>query len=500
MSLSRTTKVLALSLGNGLTALVTLVSGMVLARVLSKTDLATYRQTLLAYDVALPLLSLGLASGLYYFLPTEKERPRGVLVEGLLLMAGMGLVYAVFIALGGNHLLARRFSNPAIIPTLAFLVPLPILMLPAKLLPPVLVTQNRVQTLTVYNVLTALVLAAGVIGACVVWRSPSAMVLTRVGLSIGAGLLAIGLMLRAVPGGDWRPSGRHLKQMVIYSLPLAGAASLGAIHIQMDKLIVSSMCGPEDFAVYSNGAFQIPLIGILTGSIAAVIQPDLRRMVVEGNLAGALALFRQSALKSAALLFPAMFFLLICAEPLILTLFTEAYAGSVMPFRLYLLILPVRIIQFGSFMIVLGLNRVMLYRALAGLSANLVLSVVLVRQMGYLGAALSTVVCLYSVNCVLNFRAIGRAVGCGATAVLPFGALLRLGGYSLLASLPVGLMQAVFRPEWAPAWRLLLDSVVFAVSMVGVVWAFDVQAYKQEWRRLGRRFWSRLRPAGEGTA
>ena len=499
MLLSRTTKVLALSLGNSLTALVTLISGMVLARVLSKTDLATYRQTMLAYDVALPLLSLGLASGIYYFLPTEKVRARGVLTEGLLLMIGMGLLYAVFIALGGNHLLAKRFSNPAIIPTLAFLVPLPILMLPAKLLPPVLVTQNRVQQLTTYNVVTALALAIGVIAACVAWESPSAMVLARVGVSIVAGLAAIGLMFRAVPDGDWRPDWQHMKDMVVYSLPLAGAASLGAIHIQMDKLIVSSMCSPEEFAVYSNGAFQIPLIGILTGSIAAVIQPDLRRMVVEGNRSGALALFRQSALKSAALLFPAMFFMLICAEPLILTLFSAKYAGSIMPFRLYLLILPVRIIQFGSFMIVLGLNRVMLYRAFAGLCANLVMSIVLVRQLGYLGAALSTVICLYTVNCILNFRAIGAAVGCRARDVLPFGELLRLGGYSLLASLPVGLLRMTFQPGMAPAWRLMLDSAVFAGSMGLVVWGFDVQSYKQEWSRLWMRVWARLRPVREGA-
>ena len=102
-----------------MTTVVALVSGMVLARVLSKADLATYRQTMLAYDVVLPLLSLGLASGIYYFLPTEKNRRRGVVLEGLLLMAGMGLLYAIFIAAGGNHLLAKRFSNPAIVATLA---------------------------------------------------------------------------------------------------------------------------------------------------------------------------------------------------------------------------------------------------------------------------------------------------------------------------------------------------------------------------------------------
>ena len=147
MTASRSSKVFALSFGKGLTSLMALLSAMVMARILSQTELATYRQTLLAYEVALPLLSLGLANGIYYFLPTERQRLRGVVVDGLVMMAGMGLLYAVFIALGGNHLLARRFSNPAIDSTLAYLVPLPLVMLPAGLLASVMVAASSCRSI-----------------------------------------------------------------------------------------------------------------------------------------------------------------------------------------------------------------------------------------------------------------------------------------------------------------------------------------------------------------
>ena len=165
MSGSRTHKVLALSFGRVFTTFTALASGMVMARILSQTDLATYRQTMLAYDVAIPLLSLGIDSGLYYFLPTEKNRARGLVLDGLLLMLAMGMLYTVFIALGGNHLLAKRFSNPAIVATLAYLVPLPLIMLPAKLVSSVLVVQNQVSRLTFYNVWSGLLLAVGIMAA-----------------------------------------------------------------------------------------------------------------------------------------------------------------------------------------------------------------------------------------------------------------------------------------------------------------------------------------------
>jgi O-antigen/teichoic acid export membrane protein len=487
MRSSRTSKVLALSLGKGLTTVVAIVSGMILSRVLSKADLATYRQTMLAYDIVLPLLSLGLASGIYYFLPTEKGRARGVVVDGLVMMVGMGLLYAIFIALGGNHLLAKRFSNPAIVSTLAYLVPLPIIMLPAGLLASVMVVRDQVQKLTVYNVLTSLILTTSIIVACLIWKTPDAMILLRVGVTMAIGLAGIYLMFQAVPKDSWRPQWRSMKDMVAYSLPLVGATAMGAISLQLDKIIVSSMCTPEQFAVYSNGAIEIPLVAILTGSIAAVIQPDLRRMVAAGDFAGALALFRQASMKSAVFLMPAMVFLLVSAEPFILVLFSAKYAGSVLPFQLYLLILPVRIVNFGVFMMALGKTRLILYRTLAGLCANLVLSIILVHWIGYIGAIISTIICLYSVNCALNFTVISKSVGCHWWQVLPFDGVSQLLGVSVLAGLPI-VMLNLLPLQWPPVLALGVNAMVFAGILAAATWIFHVAPLQVE----ARRVWSQV--------
>lgn len=492
MATSRTNKVFALSLGHGLTTVVALVSGMVLSRVLSKTDLATYRQTMLAYDIALPLLSLGLASGIYYFLPTEKHRVRGVVVDGLLMMVGMGLLYAVFIALGGNHLLAKRFSNPAIVATLAFLVPLPIIMLPAKLLSSVMVVQNQVQKLTVYNVLTSLLLTTSIIAACLLCKTPEAMIIVRVGVSMVIGLIAIRLMLQVVPKDSWRPCWGNMKNMLAYSIPLVGASAAGAISLQLDKVIVSSMCTPEIFAVYSNGAIEIPLVGIITGSIMTVIQPDLRVMVASGNMTGALALFRQAAVKSAAIMFPVMMFLFVSAEPFILTMFSSKYSGSVLPFRLYLLILPMRIVTFGTFLMALGMSRTILYRAVVGLAANAILSIILVHTVGFTGAILATILSLYLVEGAWNFTSISHKVGCHWREVLPFRMLFQLMGVSILACIPV-LVLVVWHPFLSPLAQLVVGGACFLAALVGLAWLCRVEALKDEIIRLWTRGTAHMR-------
>ncbi len=483
MAGSRTGKVFALSLGKGLTSLVALLAAMVLSRVLSKADLATYRQTLLAYEVVLPLLSLGLVSGIYYFLPTEKTRMRGVVVDGVLLMAAMGLLYAVFIALGGNHLLARRFSNPAVANTLVYLVPLPIVTLPAGLLAPVMVVRNQVRALSLYNVLASLFLAAGVVLACLWWRTPEAMVGVRVGLGVPIGLWAIGLMFRSVPQDGWRPRWESMVGMAAYSIPLAGALALGTLSLQLDKLIVAAMCTPEQFAVYSNGAIEIPLIHILTGSISSVLIVDFRTAFAAGNHAEALKLYRLVPAKTSLFLFPVMVFLALAAQPIIRVLFTARYAASATVFTLYLLMIPCRTIMAGG-LVAAGMSRLVFRNSAIGLVINLALSVPLVHWIGYLGAVVGTLASLGLWELPATLRGIGRSIQTPAWRVYPW----RAAGWNLLLALAAGLPAAaalrVVHPG-GPVAELAVSAPVYATAYLALLWATG----RMEPKRLAARLW-----------
>jgi O-antigen/teichoic acid export membrane protein len=474
MTASRTSKVFALSLGKGLTTVVALVSGMVMARILSQAELATYRQTLLAYQVAVPLLSLGVAQGIYYFLPPEKFRVRGVVVDALVLMLTMGLLYAVFIALGGNHLLAKRFSNPAIVNTLAYIVPLPLVMLPAGLLSSVMVVQNQVNKLTVYNVLTNLLLAAGIIGACLVWKTPESMVLTKVGVSVVIGIVAIVLMLQATPRDDWRPRWSHMKTMVGYSIPLVLAGALGSISLQLDKLIVSSMCTPEEFAVYSTGATEIPLIGIITGSISSVMLVEFRRAFAAGEMPEALRLYREVPLKTTLFLFPAMVYLMLAAKPFMILLFSEKYAASSTAFMLYLLLIPYRTFLLGG-MAAVGKSRIVLRNSAISLLLNLVLSILLVKRLGYLGAIIATVVAMGAWNIPILFREMSRSLHTSLADIYPWktaGLTLLL---ALAAAIPAAAAIGLLRDRLAIV-QIGVSGPIFAAVYLGILGKFRPDA------------------------
>ena len=157
---SNTSKVVALSLAQLVTTVVTVVSGMVFTRYLSIADYATYLQTFLAYDFVSPLLTLGLPSALFYFLPRAEERQKGLVIDNMLLL------FSLFLILGGTELLAQRFKNPKLNETLRWMIFFPLYTFPV-VLGAILVVKDKVRLNAIYNIITGAVLTGAVILAAI---------------------------------------------------------------------------------------------------------------------------------------------------------------------------------------------------------------------------------------------------------------------------------------------------------------------------------------------
>lgn len=434
-----------LASGTFLTTCVRLITAAVLARLLSMYDYATYRQTLLAYAFVAPLLTFGLPQALYYFLPGEKERPRSRLVDNLMLLSFMAGLFTLFLLCGGNRLLAWRFKNPDLVRTLLILAPYPLFMLPASALGACLIARDRVKQAAVYNVVSCLFKLAIVLTAVMIWRTPLAAI---VGTVIAAGIVllpALKLMLASCRVGSLLPSTKGMWSQFKYAVPLGLAGFIGTIYLLLDKIIVSSMCTPEQFSVYINGAFEIPLIGILTGSVMSVLIPDFVRMYKADQLGQLTELWHRSMVKCALIILPVMVFLFVLAPEVIRILFSSKYVESVHPFRVYLLALPVRITFFGGIFMAARRNKLIVYRSLTGLILNLFLSIILIRLMGSIGAAVSTVLIMYLWSVLYNVFCVSKILKVNIRSIIPLKVLMKVLFISL-GSGAVFIIAPVVRP------------------------------------------------------
>jgi len=481
MSASRTAKVLILSSGQALTALVGLLSVAILTRILTKEDFGSYRQAMLAFTFATPFVILGLDRALYTFLPGETERPRGLLVENLFLLSIAGGVLSLFIIFGGDTLLAQRFNNPALASLIALMTFYPLFLLPATATSSCLMARNRTGQLAVFNVLSRLTMFLFIIIPCFFLPRSSTAILGNVVGVIFTTAVAVYLMLRACPGTSWHPTWAGIKQQLSFSIPLGLATIVGTTTVTLDQVLVSLRCSPEVFAVYTVGAMEIPLIGIITGSITSVVLVDYARFYREGNLSAIITLVHKAMIKSAILILPVMTFLLCIAPELIRLLFGKSYEWSAVPFRIYLLNMPIRTITFGAILLATQNSRYILINQLLALAANAIFGWTLIGVFGAAGAAIGAVLASYVIGVPHMILVISNKLKTRAINLLPWMDMVKLLVISLVPALAISILKLLI--TLADIYWILLALIIYLpVILIGYLSAKVID--KREFKNI----------------
>jgi len=417
---SRSAKAAILASGNFLSMCANILIAAVLTRLFLKAEYATYQQTFIAFNFVVPLLTLGIPMALYFYMPQRTGAARSVLLENLIILSIGAVGFAVFIFFGGNQLLAWQFKNPELAGTLLLLVPYGFFELYSRSVGPCLMANDKVPQVAIFNVITRLVLLVFSVTAALIFGTTRAVIIAAVlasGFRMGIGMF---LMLAATRDTAWRPTQTGVMQQLKYGVPLGIAGVFGTLTLTLDKFIVASICDIEDFAVYTVGAFELPVIGIVTGSVTAVLLTDLSVLFAEQRLSEATQLWGRAALKCSLLLLPLMVGMFVIAPDVITLLFSEKYADSVLPFRMYLLLLPIRIANYGSMIMAAGQSRLILLRALIAFILNAGLSILLTYYLGYVGAISATVVVMYLWSVPFNLIAISRLWGTTTAELLPW--------------------------------------------------------------------------------
>jgi O-antigen/teichoic acid export membrane protein len=285
------------------------------------------------------------------------------------------------------------------------------------------------------------------------------------GQIVGVGITAVAavrLMFAACPGRAWQPTLKGIKDQLWFAVPLGLSSLVGALSTSLDQVIVSSRCPPDAYAVYSVGAFEIPLIGVITGSISSVLMVDYARLYYQRNHSEMVSLIHRAMTRSAVLLLPLMILLLIVAPSVMEVLFGKSYRGAAQYFRIYLLLLPMRTLTFGALLQSAGRNRLILVQSILDLAANAALGWYLTGVFGPAGAALANILATYLVAVPVGLWALKATLQTSAWRLLPWSSLARIMGTALLAGVP-----ALALHYWLPVpavFKLAAAAAAFAAA------------------------------------
>ncbi len=460
---SRAFKVGIMAAGTAFTKLAGILSAVILARCLSTTDYSTYRQVLLAYGTVAPFMAFGLPRALYYFLPGEEKRAGGVLLENLVPLSVMGFVFMVGLWCGGADLLAGWFNNPGLASALVIFAPYALFMLPQGAFTACMMARDRVQHVAVFRPVSKLVMVAAVIGIAMLLGGAEGAI---IGAVVGTGLVGlptIWLMFHVCRGGAWNFSLGGIKKQIFYGIPLGLSAMVGTIAGNTDKLLVSSMGAPEQFAVYVNGAMQLPLVGIVTGSVIAVLLPDMAKHYKAGEKDEAIEIWKRAAVKCGFVLIPVGIFLAAMSSDIMALLFSERYRESGVPFLFYALILPLRSISFSTPLLASGKTKLLLTESTGNLLLNAVLSYYAIKIYGVYAAAAVTLLTSYVWASCVNSYLICKVYGTSPLNLIPVRKLLTAFVVSLAGLVVVLVIKSL---DLTTIYKVLFGACMYAFIII----------------------------------
>lgn len=474
----------ALALGALLSQAATLVSLVVLARLVPKPALGGYQQLWLLYGIVAPFLVGGVPTALLYFIPraaTRDEISRWVR-DAYVLLTAFGVVSSL-VVLALRRPIAAALNDPALAHALLFYAPYPFFAFLNAAMPSSLIASGRARLAAVLNAANGVLTVAAVVGAALIAPTAASM---AVGLSVSAAILAVistTCVVRALSlrGGGvprtvaWRP-------LLTYGLPLALTQLAGMIGFQFDRLVISHRYAPSVFAVYALGAVEVPVAIVVQQAVNSVLVPALSRLHADGELSGLISQWHAAIRKVSLVILPLFAFLLVMAGSVIGVLYGANFDGSVRIFRAYLFVMPMRMATYGIITQAIGRTGVNLAGSAVMLVANITLAIALVFPLGLLGPAIATPLAMF-LTIVFYVVRLRGAFGLSVADLVPWRMLLVNLAVALLCAAPLVALLAV---HIAPALRLVVGGGVFAVLYVAAL-RVTGRLTPMEWQLLRAR-------------
>lgn len=400
------------------TSLGTLALTMLLSRVLTQSEYGVYRQAILYYTAVGGGLALGIPSSLMYFVPSSPGQSRAILADslGITLLAGV---------LFGSFCIAVSWVFPE--NRLSFLLPWVALYgisnLVLGLYPQFFLSQDRQWSVLAFvGSLRFAVLLVVAVAICFNDSARQVLVWQTVALLV-AGIVAIAFMWRESAGTV--SAGKFCRPILAYAVPCALASMLEGFAKSIDMVLVASMCSAREYAIFANGAFEVPMLGVLTGAATAVLLPSLVRHFQAGNRPAAFEIWQSIARRAMVYIFPIFALMYTFAPELMSLLFSEKYESSSSVFRWYLLLLPARIVVFGAVFQAAGKTKLIFTRSCFTLAINAALSIPIVYLFGSDGAAVGTVLTFWAFVIPYCIWYCSKIFETTAVRLLPIGRIMQ---------------------------------------------------------------------------
>lgn len=384
---------------------------IILSHHFSPSDYGSFRQLwLINKGLILEVFSLGIPLTIFYFLPQlTSDEQKAFLIRTIVILSLIGFIASGLIIVGAPYI-AHLFNNPNLEYLLKIFSLYPLFSLPTLAVEGTLISIDKVLQFSIFTIIDRILLFAFSLFSITVWQSLHAFCISLLFYSLLRLIISIGLVVFYFRNHRSKSHKISLSSQFRVGLPTGLSSIIGLVNVEFDKIIISSFFNVSRFAVYANGAFNIPFMGTVLSSISSILMPEFVKLKQNDKINKIIELWHNAIHKIALLFIPFMVFFLVIAEDFITLMFSDKYAESALVFQIYLTGIVANLTWYNVILVSLGHSREPFFASLIGLVSNVVLNYALILSVGFPGPAIASVITsyivsayyLYKLKCITN--------------------------------------------------------------------------------------------------
>lgn len=441
-----------------------IVSSMILSRYFDKIEYGTYKQVLYVYNSLLAVFTLGLPKAYSYFLPRSPiEEVKSLIKKITNLFFILGGILSLFLFFFSGNI-ADFFKNPELNSALKIFSIVPFFMMPTMGLEGILAVYKKTRLIALYTFITRLTMLISVVLPTFFLKlTCNEALIGFVFSSFFSFSLALYLKYYPIKNEKKIPTKCTYSEIFKFTMPLFFATIWGILVSSIDQFFVSRYFGVEVFADFSNGATELPFIGMIVGACGTVLTPLFTKQIyVNADFKQLIyPVWNNALVKSVMLIYPIVIFCIYDADLIMEVMYGSLYESSGDFFRIKLFSYFVKVISFVSILLALGATRFYAKVYMYGFFILALAEYISIRLFNNPLVIMILSVAFIILSCLIFLKYIANAFHIDLFILFPISIIVRIILLSIITLFFVYTIKEYFYFSSNSFFQLSLDFIIF---------------------------------------
>ncbi|MGP4079194.1 oligosaccharide flippase family protein [Pseudalkalibacillus sp. R45] len=481
MKQSIASDVVKLTLSKTITMIISIITVMLLSRFLTLEEYGTYSQLLLVVNLITTIFMIGLPNSINFFLVRmegEKDKQKFLSVYytlSTILSFITGLVLII-----STPLIIDYFDNPFIGNFMYVLAIFPWAKIILSSLDNILIVYKKTTFLLFFRIMNSVSLLLIILFVKVFNLSFSIymflFIIVEIFYSLWVYFIAQGISnkLKIIIDKSL------LTQILRFSLPIGLASVIGLLSIELDKLIIGAFYNTEHLAIYTNAAREMP-VTIVATSLTAILMPHLVHLLKKNKNNDAIRMWGYAISLSYTVICFFIIVLIVYSTEVITIMYSEKYLPGITVFRIYTIILILRITYFGMILNSIGKTKFILYSSIMSLALNVVLSYTFYYIFGFIGPAIATLISIAVIQ-IIQLIATSKIINIPFRRIFPWKELSGITIINIILGIMFVVIKRIFSIEVINSE--IIESMIFGFLWVILYVLIMGKFIKEKWKLL----------------